>query len=32
VLDEFAEADAVSDNFRRRVIVQDVQTRNIGLE
>jgi hypothetical protein len=32
VLDEFTGADAVSDNFRRRVVVQDVQTRNIGLE
>lgn len=32
VLDEFAGADPVSDNFRRRVVVQDVQTRNIGLE
>jgi type II secretory pathway pseudopilin PulG len=32
VLDEFTGADAVSDHFRRRVIVQDVQTRNIGLE
>ncbi|MFP4420257.1 MAG: PilW family protein [Desulfococcaceae bacterium] len=31
VLDEFAGADVVSDNFRRRIIVQDVQVRSLGL-